>query len=240
MSAEFLIEKRVEEAKTILAEGGFPFASPELRTEAARKRVCEVFLAVADIHSQHFWDKAKFQGDGHGFSLGTRDIIAYLNKYYGQNISPGSYDSIREKSLRHLIKAGFVVPSKPDAPKNDGTRGYALSPAAGSLAHAFCTKNWPLALEKFKAAPRIENDTERVSVSIVTQGSHKFYTCTIFSDILAQCCFVSTRSEDPAKGFQRLLDEREHLISQNISMKAWGQSQLQSFYRLKKTLNCET
>lgn len=49
---------------------------------------------------------------------------------------------------------------------------------------------------------------ERVSVSIVTQGSHKFYTCTIDSQILAQCCFVSTRDEDPAKGFQRLLDEK--------------------------------
>jgi len=53
-----------------------------------------------------------------------------------------------------------------------------------------------------------EYPIERVSVSIVTQGRHKFYTCTIDSDILAKCCFVSTRDEDPIKGFQRLLDER--------------------------------
>lgn len=50
--------------------------------------------------------------------------------------------------------------------------------------------------------------TVRVSVSIITQGSHKFYTCTIDSDVLAKCCFVSTRNEDPIQGFQRLLDEK--------------------------------
>lgn len=53
-----------------------------------------------------------------------------------------------------------------------------------------------------------EYSTQRVSVSIVTQGRHKFYTCTIDSDVLAKCCFVSTRDEDPEAGFQRLLDSK--------------------------------
>lgn len=48
----------------------------------------------------------------------------------------------------------------------------------------------------------------RYSISQVTQGSHKFYTCTIPSDVLAKCCFVSTRDEDPQKGFQRILDKK--------------------------------
>lgn len=50
--------------------------------------------------------------------------------------------------------------------------------------------------------------TARVSVSLITQGNHKFYTCTIDSDVLTKCCFVSTRDEDPIQGFQRLLDAR--------------------------------
>ena len=48
----------------------------------------------------------------------------------------------------------------------------------------------------------------RYSISQVTQGSHRFYTCTIPSDVLATCCFVTTREEDPRQGFQRVLDEK--------------------------------
>lgn len=48
----------------------------------------------------------------------------------------------------------------------------------------------------------------RFSISQVTQGKHKFYTCTIPSDILGRCCFVSTRDEDPEQGFQRVLDKK--------------------------------
>jgi DGQHR domain-containing protein len=47
----------------------------------------------------------------------------------------------------------------------------------------------------------------RYSVSLVTQGKHRFYTLTMPSDILAKTCFVSTRYDDPKEGFQRLLDK---------------------------------
>lgn len=51
-------------------------------------------------------------------------------------------------------------------------------------------------------------EEHRFSVSQVTQGSHRFYTCTIPSDVLAKCCFVSSREEDPVIGFQRVLDKK--------------------------------
>lgn len=44
------------------------------------------------------------------------------------------------------------------------------------------------------------------SYSLVTQGKYTFYTLTVRSDVLARTCFVSTRDEDPKKGFQRVLD----------------------------------
>ncbi|MCU0712119.1 MAG: DGQHR domain-containing protein [Pirellula sp.] len=46
------------------------------------------------------------------------------------------------------------------------------------------------------------------AVSLVTQGKWRFYTLTIPSDVLAKCCFVSSRIEDPAEGFQRRLDKK--------------------------------
>jgi len=48
----------------------------------------------------------------------------------------------------------------------------------------------------------------KYSISLVSQGDHRFYTLTIPSEILAKTCFVSTRDDNPKEGFQRLLDEK--------------------------------
>src|SRR5438067_6401064 len=45
------------------------------------------------------------------------------------------------------------------------------------------------------------------SVSLITQGDHRFFTLSMPSDALAETCFVSTRHDDPDGGFQRQLDE---------------------------------
>lgn len=59
----------------------------------------------------------------------------------------------------------------------------------------------------------------RYSVSLVTQGKHRFYRLTMPSDVLANTCFVTTRDEDPRKGFQRLLDHnRAQQIADYIDM----------------------
>ncbi len=50
-------------------------------------------------------------------------------------------------------------------------------------------------------------DRLRYSVSLVTQGKHRFYTLTVPSEVLARTCFVTTRDEDPITGFQRVLDK---------------------------------
>jgi len=49
-------------------------------------------------------------------------------------------------------------------------------------------------------------EPHRYSVSLVTQGKHRFYTLTMPSEVLANTCFVIRRDEDPTKGFQRFLD----------------------------------
>lgn len=51
------------------------------------------------------------------------------------------------------------------------------------------------------------DDLLRYSVSLVTQGNHRFYTLTMPSDVLARTCFATTREEDPIVGFQRVLDK---------------------------------
>lgn len=54
-------------------------------------------------------------------------------------------------------------------------------------------------------------DKIRHNVNNVIQNKTKFYSLTMPSDILAKCCFVSTRDDDPLAGFQRVLDEKRAL-----------------------------
>jgi DGQHR domain-containing protein len=57
----------------------------------------------------------------------------------------------------------------------------------------------------------------RYSVSLVSQGRHRFYTLTMPSDDLARTCYATTREEDPQEGFQRVLDkERAQQIADYI------------------------
>lgn len=51
-------------------------------------------------------------------------------------------------------------------------------------------------------------ETRTYSASLVTQGSHKFYSLTMPSEVLAETCTVDTRAENPIDGFQRVLDEK--------------------------------
>lgn len=49
-------------------------------------------------------------------------------------------------------------------------------------------------------------DEVRYAISLVRQGDHRFYTLSIPSNVLAACSFATTKDEDPAAGFQRVLD----------------------------------
>jgi DGQHR domain-containing protein len=43
---------------------------------------------------------------------------------------------------------------------------------------------------------------------LIIQGTHRFFTLTMPSDVLAETCVVDTREENPDDGFQRVLDPK--------------------------------
>ncbi|WP_175755736.1 DGQHR domain-containing protein [Burkholderia cepacia] len=51
-------------------------------------------------------------------------------------------------------------------------------------------------------------DEVRYAISLVRQGSHRFYTLAIPSNVLAACSFATSKDEDPISGFQRVLDPK--------------------------------
>ncbi len=51
-------------------------------------------------------------------------------------------------------------------------------------------------------------DRIRYSVSLIQQAGKQFYSLTMPTDVLANCCYVTTRDEDRDAGFQRVLDKK--------------------------------
>ena len=80
--------------------------------------------------------------------LRTRDIIAFENANYGENISPGSYDDIRRQDLKLPIEAGVVVSSATanEQATNNPSRGYGLSIPFLPLLCQYGTAEWETAI----------------------------------------------------------------------------------------------
>lgn len=49
--------------------------------------------------------------------------------------------------------------------------------------------------------------TDNISVTLITQGTHKFYSGTMPIELIAETCSPNPREADPTAGFQRSLDE---------------------------------
>ena len=49
--------------------------------------------------------------------------------------------------------------------------------------------------------------TQNISVTLITQGNHKFYSGTMEIELVASTCSTNPRAVDPVNGFQRTLDE---------------------------------
>ena len=49
--------------------------------------------------------------------------------------------------------------------------------------------------------------TQNISITLITQGEHKFYSGTMEIELIAVTCSTNPREDDPDQGFQRTLDE---------------------------------
>lgn len=139
------IRQVVNEAIEVLQALGVPLGAASQRK---REKDAMTFLAVAGVTHSADWPSA---GKHPGPALGTRQIIAFINKHFGESISLGSYDDIRRKHLIGPVSAGIVLKSasNPGASNNDPRRGYALNPEFASVVQAFGTIGWANMVAKF-------------------------------------------------------------------------------------------
>lgn len=137
------MQKLINQALDIIDSMGIPL---EGKTARSLEKMALVFIAVAQVSIKRDWSKAKDRDDG--IALKSRDIIDYMNKYLGENISPGSYDDIRRKDLKLLVIDGLVSRTQPNSARNDPTRGYCLSPEYGKVIRSYGSAKWTKNIRK--------------------------------------------------------------------------------------------
>jgi hypothetical protein len=151
------IKRLINEALDILYNVGIPFSG---KRERGLESMALVFLAVAGVKKS--WKEA--QGQNEHRHIKTRDIIKFINQYFEENISPGSYDDIRRKHLKLLVLADLVLNSanNPGAAPNDPTRGYTLSSEFKTLVTCYGTDDWEIKLKLFnKNRPSLSEILQR-------------------------------------------------------------------------------
>lgn len=136
------IKKLINTTLYILDKFGIPTESTPRRLE----RMAMAFLAAGDINNLK--NLTLIKDSTSGYSLKTRDIINYVNKYFGEEISSGSYDDIRRKDLKLLTVAEVVLRSSPNSATNDSTRGYCINPMYADLIRKFGNDGWEQIVEK--------------------------------------------------------------------------------------------
>lgn len=138
------VKQLINEALDILESVGIPF---DKKTEKGLQSMAMAFLAVAGITK--LWKDSKGQNDNR--HLKTREIISFINQNYEENISPGSYDDMRRKHLKHLVNADLILNSakNPNAATNDPTRGYTIAADFNALIVFYNTSQWDIKLKLF-------------------------------------------------------------------------------------------
>ncbi len=138
------LKRLLNEALEILESVGIPIT--EL-SERRLERMAMCFLAVAGVTKK--WAEAKSITEQKGRK--TRDIINYINSYFHENISSGSYDDIRRKDLKWLVLANLIVNTSDisKAATNDPTRGYGLEAEFAKVVRAFGTNEWLAKLNEY-------------------------------------------------------------------------------------------
>jgi DNA-cytosine methyltransferase len=169
------IKKVINEALYILNSLGIPF---EDMTERRLEKMGMAFLAVVDVKHGDQWKEAK-QSDG-GWAPQTRQIIEYINQYFEEAISSGSYDDIRRKDLKLLTVAGIVERSAnaPNAATNNPTRGYALNPQYSFIVRSFGSGGWEDDIDELLAETgtlrdRLSGIREIDTISVSIPGGKK-------------------------------------------------------------------
>lgn len=169
----------IDESLDILLTLGVPVNDLSARRKI---KMAKGFMSVAGLRPGMNWSQVKDNDDN--YQLLSRQIISYMNEHWGENISSGSYDDIRRKDMILPVEALIILNSAKNrnANTNDGTRGFAINPAAAKAIRKFGTPEWKIFVAEFlQGRTTLSDQFDRVRnlarVPVVINGD----TCLTFS-----------------------------------------------------------
>ena len=141
------IKKLLKESLQILSCLGIPI---DEITERKKEKMAMAFLAVGNIKSSTDWKKIRDSNSE--YSVTTKEIIDFDNKYLEDNLSRGSYDYVLRDDLKLLLLADIVIKSKPMANTSNPTRGYKISAEYSRIIRNYGQSDWFKQVETFNSA----------------------------------------------------------------------------------------
>lgn len=184
----------------ILSKLGIPL---ENLSNRRLERLALTFLATGDVKRKE--DLKNIKDLEQGYFVKTREIIRYINQYFNENISPGSYDDIRRKDLKLLTTSKIVLQSNPSLATNDSTRGYAINPFFADIIRRYGEEKWDdYVQEKLKNIELLnkklkrERDLQKFEVKLpqglnilLSLGEHNELQKSIIEELLPRYGFDS-------------------------------------------------
>ncbi len=150
------VQRLITEAIDVLTILDIPFDGSTWRRV---ERIAMVFLATGQVNTSDGWRNIKDLNDG--INMKTRDIIKYINEYFEEKISSGSYDDIRRKDLKLLVIGEVVLRTNEKLARNDSTRGYAVNPIITANLRSVGEEGWKDRLKE--AASMITTAREKLN-----------------------------------------------------------------------------
>lgn len=152
------VQRLIIEAIEVLVILGIPFDNGTWRRI---ERIAMVFLATGQINTSNGWKNIKGLNDS--INMKTRDIIKYVNEFFEENISSGSYDDIRRKDLKLLVIGEVVLRANENLARNNSTRGYIINPALTTSLQNVGQEGWREKLQE--AASKITTAAEKLDTT---------------------------------------------------------------------------
>jgi adenine-specific DNA-methyltransferase len=135
------LKQRLEEAKAILKELGFP-------SQQRNERSALTLLALAGLTPTTEWSGASQP------LMGITPIMEFMRQHYGKEYAPNTRKTIRRQTVHQFLEAGLVIsnPDQPNRPINSGKTVYQLEASAYQLLKTYASPEWTTNLKAYLAS----------------------------------------------------------------------------------------
>lgn len=195
------VQRLIRQALHIMQSLGLPI---DEYTDRKKEKAAMALLAVADVKKSSEWKKMKSANDD--YSVTTKEIIEFDNKYLEDNISPGSYDYVLRDDLKQLLISEIVVKSKPGANISNPTRGYKIAVEYAKLIRNYGQPDWDEQVATFnrmhptyqerltpsRNIPLIPVRTPDGKVFNLKEGEHNIIQKLVIEDFLTRFGYGAT------------------------------------------------